>query len=80
MADKKQTFLEGHQERMEILGFWDETYKSTMITQMEGMYKTEVIIDWGISDIVINGDKVLLKWYKRHQPLSAEELKKKYGR
>lgn len=80
MADKKQTFLEGHQERMGILGFWDETYKSIMITQMEELYKTEVIIDWGISDIVINEDKVLLKWYKRHQPLNAEELKKKYGR
>jgi len=80
MADKKQTFLEGQQERMAVLGFWDETYKSTMIAQMEDMYKTEIITEWGISDIVINGDKVLLKWFKRHQPLDAEELKKRYGR
>jgi len=79
MADKKQTFLEGQQERMAVLGFWDETYKSTMIAQMEDMYKTEIITEWGISDIVINGDKVLLKWFKRHQPLDAEELKKRYG-
>ena len=80
MADKNKTFLEVHRERIEILGFWDDTYKSTVIMQIEDMYKTEIIKEWGISDIVINGDKVLLKWFKRHQPLSAEELKKMYGR
>ena len=80
MADKNKTFLEGHQELMEVLGFWDDTYKSTVIMQMEEMYKTEIIKEWGISDMVINGDKVLLKWFKRHRPLSAEELKKRYGR
>lgn len=80
MAEKNKTFLEGHQKRMEVLGFWDDTYKSTVIMQMEDMYKTEIIKEWGISDMVINGDKVLLKWFKRHQPLSAEELKNRYGR
>ena len=80
MTNKKQTFLEGQQKRMAVLGFWDEAYKSSVILQMECMYKTEIIKEWGISDIVINGDKALLKWFKRHQPLDAEELKKRYGR
>lgn len=47
--------------------------------QIEKLYNTEVIKEWGISDMVINGDKVLLKWFKRHHPLDAEELKKNYG-
>lgn len=80
MIEKNKTFLEAHQERMEFSGFWDDAYKSTIITQIEDMYKTEIIKEWSISDIVINGDKVLIKWFKRHHPLDAEELKKRYGR
>jgi hypothetical protein len=65
---------------MEHLGFWDEAYKTSIINMIENGYKTEVIKEWGISDLVINGDKILLKWVKRYRPLTEEELKEKYGR
>jgi len=73
-------FLEIHKESMENLGFWDETYKKTIMHMIETGYKDEVIKEWGISDLIVNGDKILIKWYKRHMPLSKEQLKEKYGR
>jgi hypothetical protein len=73
-------FLDLHKQGMEHLGFWDETYKSSVINMIENGYKTEVIKEWGISDLVVNGDKILLKWAKRYRPLTEEELKEKYGR
>ena len=73
-------FLEIHQKSMETLGFWNEAYKKVVIGMIENGYKTEVIKDWCISDLVINGDKVLIKWNKRYRPLTEEELKEKYGR
>jgi hypothetical protein len=47
---------------------------------MESMYKTDVIREWHISDLVPNGDKFLIKWHKRYSPLTDEQLKEKYGR
>ena len=72
-------FLEIHQKNMEILGFWDEDYKSSLIKHIESRYNQEIIKEWGISDIMVNGDKVLLKWFKRHVNLSREEMIKRYG-
>lgn len=76
----EQTFLEIQKGTMEALGFWTEIYRTTLIKQTELMYKTEVIREWTITDILLNGDKVLLKWNKRTFALSEEELKKQYGR
>lgn len=80
--DSKQNnhFLEVHKEGLEVLGFWTEEYRSSILHSLENRYKTEIIIEWGISDLLINGDKVLVKWYKRIQPLSKQELKDNYGR
>ena len=72
-------FLEIHQNNMEILGFWDEDWKSTILSVIESRYQKEIIREWGISDMVMNGEKVLLKWYKRYTPLSDEEMKKRFG-
>lgn len=76
----EKSFLQIHQENMETLGFWDQQYKSTILLSIEHTYKTEVIREWGVSDMVMNGDKVLVKWYKRHIPLTDTELRDKYGR
>jgi hypothetical protein len=72
-------FLEIHQNNMEILGFWDEDWKATILRVIESRYQKEIIREWGISDMVMNGEKVLLKWYKRYTPLSDEEMKKRFG-
>ena len=72
-------FLEIHQNNMEILGFWDEDWKATILRVIESRYQKEIIREWGISDMVMNGEKVLLKWYKRYTPLSDEEMKKMFG-
>ncbi len=79
MSTKGESFIKSYQERTETLGFWDETYKSRLIHQMEIMYKPEILKEWGISDLVIDGDKVLVKWFKRRFVLSPNELKEEYG-
>lgn len=73
-------FIEAHQQGMETLGFWTEEYRRTTMKAMELQYKTEIIREWGITDFVPNGDKILIKWGKRFRPLSDEELKEEYGR
>lgn len=72
-------FLEIQKEHMDVLGFWDEDYKTGILRCVESRYNKGVIKEWGISDMVMNGDKVLLKWFKRHAPLSDEEMTKRYG-
>lgn len=73
-------FLESHKEAMESLGFWTEEFKSTVILMVENKYKTKVIREWEIVDLTFNGDKALIKWKKRLQPLTDEEIGSKYGR
>ncbi len=80
MATEGKNFLDSHKEGLEILGFWTEHYRESIIAQIEQGYKTEVIREFGISDIVINEDKILLKWYKRFEPLTDEEINNNYGR
>lgn len=72
-------FLEMHQKHMDVLGFWDEGYKVSILRCIESRYHRGVIREWGISDMVMNGDKVLLKWFKRHAPLSDDEIIKRFG-
>lgn len=78
--EKEYDFLEIIQESQKIMGFWNEIHKSVLIKTIERTYISEVTRDYGISDIVINSDKVLLKWFKRHQRLSNQELKDNYGK
>lgn len=59
---------------------WTEEYKSILIHMMLSRYKTEIIRTHGISDIIINGDMVLIKWYERIHPLTDEELMEHWGR
>lgn len=72
-------FLELHQKNMEVLGFWDEDYKVSIMKVIETRYSQHIIKDWGISDITINDNKVLLKWFKRVTPLCREEMIKRFG-
>ena len=76
----EKSFLEIQKEGMEVLGFWTESYKEVLLNQMESMYKSEVLKEWAICDIVIHDEKVLLKWNKRFRPLTDEEIKLKYDR
>ena len=73
-------FIEMHTKGIKTLGFWEEEYKTVVIRMMETRYKTEIIKYWTIVDLVFNGDKALVKWKKRFQPLTDEEIKDNYGR
>lgn len=73
-------FLELHKKGMKTLGFWTEEFRSVVNTMMETRYNTEIIREWIIVDLIFNGDKVLIKWKKRFEPLTDKELKKEYGR
>lgn len=70
-----------HMEEASVMGFWDETFKTTIIKAVEQRYNNEILTVWGIEDIVMVGDeKAIIKWYKRFTPLTDEDLKNKYGR
>ncbi len=60
--------------------FWNEQYLSVIMKQIEKIHKTKIIRDYSLNDIVMNGDKVLLKWGKRFRPLSVEELAEDWNR
>ena len=73
-------FITLHKQDMESSGFWLEEYKSGLLKNIESRYATDVIRHWHICDIVINGDKVLLKMKKRFIALTDDQLKDDYGR
>ena len=74
-------FLEQHKNGLEHLGFWKEMHKGTILSKIEESIRTEVIREFGIEDIVAKNDgKFLIKWVKRLNPLTDEDLKQKYGR
>ena len=73
-----EEFLENKKQSMEILGFWDEISKKSIIHALETRYKDEILKEWCITDIVPNGDKFLFKWAKRFLPLTDKEVKLKY--
>lgn len=73
-------FLELHKQGMDTLGFWTEEYRSILLRTIENKYKSEIIREWFVSDFIANADKFLIKWVKRHKPLSDEEMAELYGR
>lgn len=78
---KETDFLELHKKHLEHIGFWEEGYKATLLKSAEQNYKTEIIRDYEIVDIIFKEDKkFLMKWVKRFKPLTKEELKEQYGR
>lgn len=77
---RQMNLLEVHRQNIEIFGFWTEEYLTVIMKSIELRHNTEIIREWSISDFVVNGDKVLVKWVKRFQPLSDMELKEQYGR
>lgn len=78
--EENKTILEHHKNSLEILGFWDETSKNTLITSLLNIYNTETIKEYFIDDLIIKDEKVLVKWMKRFKPLTKEELKEKWNR
>lgn len=79
--EEQINFLEFHKERLEHVGFWQEGYKQTLLKSAEQNYKTEILREYTIVDIIFKDDKnFLMKWVKRFQTLTDEELKEQYGR
>lgn len=61
-------------ERNEILQTgWEEVRKATIIECVEAQYPKEVTKSHFVSDIIIEGDKALVKWHKRFQMLDEDE-------
>ena len=76
----EKDFLEIHKEGLEHIGFWREEYIEIVQKSIENRYKTEVIRNYCVTEISIKDRKVLVKWVKRYEPLSDEELSENYGR
>ena len=77
---EKVDFLQVHKDGLEHIGFWNEFFKETVLKSIEQLHKAEIIKEFSAVDIILNDKKVLIKWVKRFQPLSDEELKDDYGR
>lgn len=67
-TDVVKDFLQIHRQMPEQTNFWTEEYRNSIIAFLETRYKPEIIKQWQISDVVINGDKFLIKWSKRILP------------
>lgn len=77
----KDSLLENKIERLNLgQEFWDEMGKKTIIHIIERGYNADILKIWYISDLVMNGDQVLIKWTKRFKVLSDEEIKEKYDK
>lgn len=68
MSKEINDFLSVHRQAPEQTEFWSEEFRSSVIAHMESWYKPQILQQWKISDVVINGDKVLIKWVKRIIP------------
>lgn len=80
MSDSK-SFIDSHKDAIEVLGFWAEEHKETVIKQIELGFTSEVIRENHIVDLMVGSNNtILVKWIKRHQPLTDDELKEIYGR
>ena len=76
MSDK---LLENHIENINATGtIWNELSKKTIAWSIERSFDDIILKKRYISDIVINGDKVLIKWGKRLIELTDEQVKEKY--
>jgi len=67
-TEKVDEFLEVNRQMLNQFEFWSEEYRSSIIAFLETRYRSEIIKKWQISDVVINGDKFLIKWSKRIIP------------
>lgn len=67
-------FLQNHKDNLHLFGFWDEMYKSTAIRAIESIYKLEIRAKYHITDIILHGDNVLVKWKTRTLPPDDEDL------
>ena len=76
MSDK---LLENHIENINATGtIWNELSKKTIAWSIERSFDDIILKKRYISDIVINGDKVLIKWGERLIELTDEQVKEKY--
>jgi len=80
MSAEKIDFLEVHKNSLEHLGFWNEFFDKTIYKAIENLHKSEIIRDYCVIDLIVNKEKIMVKWAKRFQPLSNEELSEKYDR
>jgi hypothetical protein len=61
-------FLSAHGQATHQTSFWVEEYRVLVIRSIEAQFKPEIVKYWQISDVVVNGDKFLIKWSKRIIP------------
>lgn len=69
-----------HQEVIPVIGFWADLPKAILPGMIENLYHRGVIRDMMVSDVVVSGGKILIKWDRRHRPLTDQEIKEKYGK
>ncbi len=75
--EEKYDFLESHKSTCEN-GFIDEYSKSVIISLLMPTFRSEIVKEWLISDIIINGDRAFVKWTRRLKPLTDKEYNEKY--
>lgn len=72
-------FLEIHKRTIST-EFWEEEFRANILLFIEKGYKTEILRNWFIADVILNNDKVLINWKKRLIQLTDTQIKEMYGR
>lgn len=57
---------------------WSENFTSVILLSIERTYKPDLIREWGISEMIVHGEKTLLKWHKRIIPLNEQQMLKRF--
>lgn len=78
--EKDFDFLEHNKEMLNTGPIFTEVFQSSILLSVELGYRTEIIRDYFISDLIPNKDKFIVTWRKRIFSLTDQELKDKYGR
>jgi len=79
MKEKEIDFEKTLTAYASVDGNWQESHRDSIFNLLLSNYQKNIIRNWHIVDLVPNGDRFLIKWKKRFQPLSDIELKEKFG-
>lgn len=58
--------------------FWQSQSKLSILNAIMRSYKKEIIKEWAATDLTLSGNDFLIKWTKRHEPMTDEEYNRQF--
>ena len=60
--------------------FYHEHSKEILFRSFETKFTVEILREWFIDDITFKGNNAVIRWVKRHIPLTNDEISRNYGK